>query len=57
MQIRLFEIQQSRNDDKYDKNLILQHTTITKINAELQRILQAHCKKHKLNDTLHQFKD
>ena len=39
IQIILFEIWQSRNNNKYDKNLIPQHTIINKINAQLQCIL------------------
>ena len=57
MQIIRFEILQSRNNKKYDKNLILKHTIINKINSQLKHHLQAHYKKHKLNDTLYQFKD
>ena len=57
IQIILFEIPQSRNNNKYDKNLTLQHTIINKINSQLQNNLQAHYKKHKLNETLYQFKD
>ena len=48
IQIIPFEIWQSRNNNKYNKNLIPQHTIINKINTQLQRILQAHYKKHKL---------
>ena len=49
----LFEIWQPKNNNKYDKSLIPQYTIINKINVQLQRIL----KKHKLNDTLHQFRN
>ena len=53
----LFEIWQSRNNNKYDKNLLPQHTLISKTNAKLHSIVQAHYKNHKLNDTLDLFKD
>ena len=45
IQIILFEIWQSRNNNKYDKNPIPQSTIINKINAQLQTILQTHYKK------------
>ena len=57
IQIILFEIWQSRNNKKYDKNLLLQHTLISKINAQLQNIAQAHYKNKKLNDILDLLKD
>ena len=44
-QMILFEIWQFRNKNKYDKNLLPQHTIISKINAELQNIVQVHYKK------------
>ena len=44
IQIILFEIRQSRNKNKYDKNLLPQHTIVSKINAQLQNIVQPHCK-------------
>ena len=57
IQIILFEIWQSRNNKKYDKNLLSQHTLISKINAQLQNIAQAHYKNKKLNDILDLLKD
>ena len=53
----LFEIWQSRNNNKNDKNLLPQHTLISKTNAQLHSSVQTHYKKHKLNDTLDLFKD
>ena len=50
-------IWQSRNNKKYDKNLLSQHTLISKINAQLQNIAQAHYKNKKLNDILDLLKD
>ena len=50
-----YGISKSRNKNKYDKNLLPQHTIITEINAQLQCIIQSHCKNHKLNDTINQF--
>ena len=38
IQIILFEIWQSRNNKKYDKNLLSQHTLISKINAQLKTL-------------------
>ena len=55
IQITLFEIWQTRNNNKYDKNLLPQHSIISKLNVQLQRIVQARYKKHKLNDTVNQF--
>ena len=40
IQLILFEICQSRNNNKYDKILLSQHTIIHKINAQLQYIIQ-----------------
>ena len=57
IQLILFEIWQSRNNNKYDKILLPQHTIIHKINVELQYIIQTHYKKHELNDTTHQFQE
>ena len=38
----MFEIWQSRNNNKYDKTLLTQETIINKINAQLKNILQTH---------------
>ena len=51
IQIILFEIQQSRNNNKYDKKSLPQQTIINKINAQLKTIILAHYKKHKLHET------
>ena len=51
----LYEIWQSRNDNKYDKKLLPQQTVINKINAQLKTVILAHYKEHKLNDTLDIF--
>ena len=52
-QIMLYEIWQSRNNNKYDKKLLPQQTVIiNKINAQLKTIILAHYKKRKLNYTL-----
>ena len=57
-QIMLYEIWQSRNNNKYDKKLLPQQTVIiNKINAQLKTIILAHYKKHKLNDTLDIFQN
>ena len=53
----LFKIQQSRNNNKYDRKLLPQHTIINKINAQVQTIILAHYKKHKQNDTLDIFQN
>ena len=39
IQIILYEIWESRNNNKNDKKLLPQHTIITKINAQLQHII------------------
>ena len=57
IQIILFEIWQSRNNNKYDKNLLPQYTIISEINAQLKNIVQAHYKKQKSNDTFNQLKN
>ena len=57
IQIILSEICQSKNNNKYDKKLLAQHTIINKINAQSKTIILAHYEKHKLNDTLEIFKD
>ena len=57
IQIILFEIWQSRNNNKYDKKLLSQQTIINKINAQLKTIILVHYKKHKLQDTLDIFRD
>ena len=55
-QIMLYEIWQSRNNNKYDKKLLPQQTVIiNKINAQLKTIILAHYKKRKLNYTLDIF--
>ena len=57
-QIMLYEIWQSRNNNKYDKKLLPQQTVIiNKINAQLKTIILAHYKKHKLNETLDIFQN
>ena len=55
IQIILFEIWQSRNNNKYGKKILPEHTIINKINAQSKTIILAHYKKHKLNDTLDIF--
>lgn len=57
IQAVLFEIWQSRNNHKYDHKLLLQHTIIEKVNAQLRNITLTHYKKHKLQDTLQTFHD
>ena len=57
VKIMTIEIWQSRNNHKYDKKLLPQQTIINKINAQLKTIIQAHYKKHKLNDTLDIFQN
>ena len=54
-QIILYEIWQSRNNNKYDKKLLSEQTIINKINAPLKTIILAQYKKHELNDTLDIF--
>ena len=49
----MYEIWTSRNNLKYDKTQLPQETIITKI--QLQNILTARYKLHKLNDTLTLF--
>lgn len=51
----IFEIWQSRNNLKYDKIQLANQTIIHKINSHLQTILNAHYRKHKVNDTLNIF--
>ena len=53
----MFEIWQSRNNNKYDKTLLTHKTITNKINAELKNILQIQYKKHKLNDPLDLFQE
>ena len=53
----MFEIWQSRNNNKYDKKLLPQQTVINEINAQLKTIILVHYKKHKLHDTLDIFRD
>ena len=48
----MFEIWQSRNNNKYDKTLLTQKTITNKIKTQLKNILQTHYKKQKLSDTL-----
>ena len=36
MQIIIYEIWESKNNNKYDKTIMQQHTIITKINAQLR---------------------
>ena len=48
----MYEIWTSRNNLKYDTTQLPQETIITKILLQLQNILTAHNKLHKLNDTL-----
>ena len=55
MQIIIYEIWESKNNNKYDKTIIQQHTIITKINAQLRNILQTHYKYHKLKETINTF--
>ena len=57
IQIILFEIWQSSNNNVYDKKLLPQHTIIYKINAKLKTIILTHYKKLKLHDTLETFHD
>ena len=42
---------------KYGKTLLAHQTIINYIYKQLQTIINAHYKKHKLNDTLNQFQD
>ena len=46
IQIILFEIWQPRNNNKYNQNLLPQHTLISKKNAHLQTIVQVHYKEN-----------
>ena len=49
----MYEIRLSRNNmTKYDKTQPMQQTIITKIITQLQNILNAHYKLHKLNGTI-----
>ena len=48
----MHEIWTSRNNMKYKKTQLPQETIITKILAQLRKILTAHYKIHKLNETL-----
>ena len=57
IQIIIYEIWESRNNNKYDKTLIPQHTIINKINAQLRTIIQTHYKYHKLNKTINIFQE
>ena len=57
IQIILYEIWITRNNYKYDKIQISQDTTKTKINAQIQNIIQTHYKHHRLNGTLNIFQD
>ena len=57
MQIIIYEIWESKNNNKYDKTIIQQHTIITKINAQLRNILQTHYKYHKLKETINIFQE
>ena len=57
IQIILSEICQSKNNNKYDKKLLPQHTIINKINPQSKTVILAHYEKHKLIDTLEIFKD
>ena len=57
MQIIIYEIWESKNNNKYDKTIIQQHTIITKINAQLRNILQTHYKYHKLKKTINTFQE
>ena len=57
IQIIIHEFWESRNNNKYDKTIIPQHTTITKINTQLQNIIQTYHKYHKLNDTINVFQE
>ena len=51
----MYEICTSRNNLKYDKTQLPQETIIAKILIQLQNILTAHYKLHKLNETLTLF--
>ena len=51
IQIILFEIWQSRNNNKYDKKLLSQQTIINKINAQLKTIISIHYKKQTTRHT------
>ena len=57
IQIIIHEIWTTRNNPKYDKTLIPQHTIINKINAQIRNITNIHCKYHKLNEALNIFQD
>ena len=57
IQVILYEIWETRNNNKYDKKLLLQQTIITKINTQLKRIIKTHYKKHEVNDTVNLFKE
>ena len=57
IQIILYEIWTTRNNYKYDKIQISQDTIKTKINAQIQNIIQTHYKQHRLNSTLNIFQD
>ena len=51
----MYEIWIWRNNIKYDKTQLYQETIITKILTQPRKILNAHYKLHKLNETLALF--
>ena len=55
MQLIIYQIWTSRNNNKYDKIQLSQETIITNILTQLRNILTAHYKLHKLNETLPTF--
>ena len=57
VQIIIYEIWTSKNNQKYDKTLMPQGTIINKINAQIRNIIHTHYKYHKLNETLNIFQE
>ena len=57
IQIIIYEIWTTKNNNKYDKTLIPQSNIITKINIQIRNIIQTHHKHHKLNDTINIFQE
>ena len=53
----IYEIWQSRNNIKYNKIKLNSKTVINKINKHIETILNAHYKKHKIENTLIEFND
>ena len=57
IQIIIFEIWTTRNNNKHDTTIIPQNNIITEINTQIRNVIQIHYKNHKSNGTINIFRD